>query len=117
MTSWPDIARDNLTAAKVLRDAGHSRSAVSRAYYAVFSVIVARLPDERSPAHRDLPRLVDRHMGDLPEWKRRWLKSLIRGLYRLRLNADYAPAEPIDSAAARDAIRDCSTTFRLLEDQ
>ena len=113
---WPDIARDSLEAAKLLHDVGHHRSAVSRAYYAAFSAVVARLPAGRSPPHRDMPLLIDRHLAELPVWKRKWLKSLIRGLYRLRLDADYSPPAPIATAASRDALRDGSTLMRLLEE-
>jgi uncharacterized protein (UPF0332 family) len=33
MASWTDMAAEALVAAKILRDAGQWRSAVSRAYY------------------------------------------------------------------------------------
>ena len=89
MTTWPDIARDSLEAAKLLRDAGHHRSAVSRAYYAALYVLASRLPLDRVPRHNDVRGLIDRHLDEWPAWRRRKLRTAFNRMRRRREDADY----------------------------
>ncbi|PJB65315.1 MAG: hypothetical protein CO096_18590 [Armatimonadetes bacterium CG_4_9_14_3_um_filter_66_14] len=120
MASWTDMAAEALVAAKILRDAGQWRSAVSRAYYAAFSALTAELSDivghgfgkYEHPPHREMARLIERHLKQhLRTGDSDWLKSLIRRLYKARLDADYVSGASIDVRLARDA----HAVFRLLE--
>ncbi len=127
MRTWQDMAVDSLRAAKKLRDAGHFRSSVSRAYYAVFCLVTAELCKVTSvggfgryahPPHREMTRFVQNCLRTrMAVGQAEWLNSLIRRLYKARLEADYVCGAAIDLALARDTLRDAHIVFRLLKVQ
>lgn len=118
--TWIEISRDNLESARMLFRESQWRSSVSRAYYAIFSAITARLPVAAVPAgfaaprHRDLPRLVDRHFVQLPWHQRAALVAAVRRCYALRLTADYNRESDVNGILARQAIQDALGALRRL---
>jgi uncharacterized protein (UPF0332 family) len=105
MAKWDVIARDNLTAARVLAKAGLLRSSVSRTYYAAFSAVTFVLTGEASfprgyetPLHQTVTGLLDRH---LPRHRYlRQIKAAVRRLYNDRIIADYRAGRTIDAATS-----------------
>ena len=57
VAKWQDVGVDNLRAAVELYDGSHYRSATSRFYYAVFSVLTS--PDVRARDYLDLMELAE----------------------------------------------------------
>jgi hypothetical protein len=96
-----DLARDredSLSAAKKLLAEEHSRSSISRAYYAAYSVIAGKLTEKgvsfprgwNNPAHEQLPALL-RNTLALPNSTRYSRLKVIRFLRDARGIADYKP--------------------------
>ena len=118
------MGTDSLKAAKKLKDAGCFRSCISRAYYAAFSRVTSELIKAagpgafgryRHPRHHQIPRSMDAHLGrQLAEPDLKWLKAVIRRLYKARLDADYVSGAAVDEALARDMLRDAHVVFRVL---
>jgi uncharacterized protein (UPF0332 family) len=123
MTAWHDIATDNETAARELVAAKRWRSAVSRAYYAVYSAVSAVLAEQgvtfsgprANPNHADLPDLIESNIAGLRDWERRDLKSAARSLYAHRLAADYDENYPVTGETARDMTGAMNRALVLLE--
>ena len=134
MQTWSEIAVGNkraaqrlsssqeFSAAQRLRAAGYYRSSVSRSYYAAFSAATDVLLKSGAvfpagyecPPHRDVPVLLERHMGQLGRRRLSEVKSAVRRLYSARLEADYRERTRIDEAIARNALRDACTVLREL---
>jgi uncharacterized protein (UPF0332 family) len=125
MPKWKDLARDNRLAAYELNRAGHWRSCVSRAYYAIFSATTGILilqgirmsKDHSNPSHVKLPALVRVHLARLQHHRRWRLAALIRTLYNMRLAADYQPQVAVEAPEARQAIGLMEQAFRYIEDR
>ena len=122
MTPWPDIARDSFVAAKVLRDAGHHRSAVSRAYYAAYARVTAELEgraslpaDREGPDHDDLPEMVIDYLSRMQYPARREVREILIRLYDYRLHADYRPSRVIGNAELRHALLLVDRLFRKVD--
>lgn len=118
--SWDDLGRNSRRAAQDLKERS-PRSCVSRAYYAVFSVLNERLlPQEAPPqsyethAHRRLPDLIEDHLLAQNPRGRRSLRTTVRRLYNARLDADYRLSRTVDDAIALSAFRDAKAVFQLL---
>jgi len=102
--------------------AGLFRSAVSRAYYAAYAAVTARLVqsgavhrlDSANPSHRALPAMVEGNLSGLADWQRRDLKSTTRRLYETRLDADYRARVEVDREVAVRSLRELAVTMRLL---
>jgi uncharacterized protein (UPF0332 family) len=99
------------------------RSAVSRAYYAVFAALTHRLrsigltppPGREAWAHRTLPRLFVVHLcrdRSRSEWNE--LLSRLGAAYRDRLNADYFTEAMFDERSARRRVADAVFVLRVL---
>src|ERR1700731_4265084 len=104
--SWDDIGIDSRRGAQMLQEQ-HPRSCVSRAYYSAFSVLNNRLlPHEAPPpqyethAHRRIPDLIDEHLFQADDRRRRSLRTTIRRLYNARLDADYRLTRTVDPSTA-----------------
>ena len=117
---WDEIGADSRKGAQLLRQK-HPRSSVSRAYYAVFSVLNQRLLPYDVPAqgyethaHRAIPDLIEEHLYAKDARRRRSLRTTIRRLYNARLEADYRLARTIDQTGALNALRDAKAIFEML---
>jgi hypothetical protein len=71
--------------------------------------------DREGPAHNQLPDLVEKacvkRLG-----KTRWkAHGLLRGLYVMRVNADYHPSVEVGPGDAREALSMMREVFRLME--
>ena len=122
MAIWRDIARQNEDAAKQLNRNGLYRSAVSRAYYAAYAVVVGRLSSagavsDRNPSHRALPIMVEGNISGLRDWQRRNLKAITRRLYNSRLEADYRGDVEVGVDMARQSLMDMGNAFSLLREE
>ena len=119
MATWKDLGDDSLNAAKRLRDHGHLRSAISRAYYSAYasaSDALLRSGVDFSSAsfpnasHPQLQQLVRHNLDSkqFPERVRKEAATKIRNLFRFRATADYDPASHISQALAVGCIRDAA---------
>jgi len=119
--TWQSLADDAYRASLSLRQERRCRSAISRAYYAVYSRVTALLvahgvtmPDDyEGPLHSKLAALIEAHLTGLRS--KRWtVAGLARGLYDLRVIADYHPSVPVDGGDALVAVRRMMGAFHLL---
>ena len=118
--SWQDIGVENFHAGCLLVEKSQYRSAVSRFYYAAFSVLTHILEGEFStedgqetPNHKGLPKLIRNELNSVSEVTRREIITLIRRLYAARLDADYRH-RTTDRLTAQDARRDVAALFEAL---
>lgn len=108
------MSTDAIKAAMHCLAKGSHRSAVSRAYYAVFSAVTARLhetgkltaPKDRGAwPHESLPRMYMTHLRPASDTQRaNDVCARIRSAYRERISADYVPAIDVTEGSARRAI-------------
>ncbi len=123
MATWQDVGVDNFRAAVKLYDGGHHRSATSRFYYAVFSVLTNELiqrgaaPDfkdkRKTPGHAQLPGLVERYFKHFSQEKISNMTRYVRNSYRDRIVADYSLLR-IDKQAARASHQAAGKMFQYL---
>ncbi len=125
MASWQQIGVDNYHAGIVLLDQGGScyRSAVSRFYYAAFSLLTEELVrrggraefalNRETPSHAQLPRLVEEHLTYLGTKRSQNLAGDVRSLYQDRLVADYSLFK-IDKRFVRSTLGIADNVFRYL---
>jgi uncharacterized protein (UPF0332 family) len=121
MEDWNMVAMDNYEATALLIEEGRWRSAVSRAYYAVYARISAALArlgvqmpaGREGPSHTRLPDLVVDQLKRLSKSLRWRVAGMVRGLYNRRLSADYRPSVRIGNAQARGAANAMTEVFRL----
>lgn len=124
MAAWIEIARDSRRAAGLCLSRGHYRSCVSRAYYAVFSAVIAALqrtglqpqPGREAWAHARLHDLVRENLKTKLSAKRvRDLRRIIRENYRARIHADYVSGATTDEQTARRCLTSADSVIRLCE--
>lgn len=125
MANWRQTGVDNYHAGIVLLDEGGScyRSAVSRFYYAAFSLLTYELVQRRmqanfarnraTPSHSQLPNLVEEHLTHLGSERSQNLADCIRSLYQDRLVADYSLFK-IDKRFVKSTLRITDNVFRYL---
>jgi uncharacterized protein (UPF0332 family) len=120
MPGWDEIAADNFQSANCLGKAGHWRSCVSRAYYAAFSAVTHVLTgkvtfrqNREAPDHKEVPKLIDCYLKDLPDASK--VTKAVRRLYNGRLEADYKSGRTVDKATALGARRDAYTVCKYLK--
>ena len=119
MATWQEIGQDNFRAAVALYGGGYYRNAVSRFYYAAFSVMTYELArrgvvfrlGRQTPAHAELAELIVEHLTQFTETRRVAIALAVLRLYRLRLDADYSQ-QRLDRRAAEKAKRDAERLFR-----
>ena len=111
MSTWEEMARENLKAAQRLHEKGFARSSISRAYYAAYCAAASKLPAGTpsgwrfpNPSHERLPDLVHGAMEGLSTRGR--VRDALRSLLAARHQADYVPHSISDSGIAEVAIRD-----------
>lgn len=99
---WHETSRDNLRAAQLAHRHGHSRSAVSRAYFSAYAALAGVFEargdiDFRyggtNPGHQQLLALTANNLDRkrFAPHVRRNVKQSLRILQSLRINADYNP--------------------------
>jgi len=116
--SWDEMSRDSLSAAKLLKDSGRWRSAVSRAYYAVYAACTHVLRAEfdvsnagrPNPSHEQVATMVRHNLGGsrFNELERRDLAKRYRDLLRSRTMADYDHASTVDGVLALACLRNAA---------
>ena len=119
MASWRDLSRDAILAAKRLLLDDCRRSSTSRAYYAAYSAVAARMTEEQvsfhagwnNPSHDQIPRWLAHH-GKWPIGRRRLIANAMRRLRMARENADYRPSISITRS---DVIRSCKDAAMILQ--
>ncbi|QQS08135.1 MAG: hypothetical protein IPK69_09000 [Phycisphaerales bacterium] len=97
----------------MLRDDGVRRPSVSRAYYATYAAVVARLHaqgvdtfgDRSNPSHAEFPSLIRRTVSGVSADHRRNVSKLVRRLRVLREIADYRPGMTLADADRTEALR------------
>lgn len=117
--TWLELAMDARRAAKKLARDSHVRSAVSRAYYAVYSKVTHELvsggvtmpPHRHGPSHHRLRQIIEKGPSRIRLSKRVALSRMVSRLYVLRLDADYKPVSLIDDREAREAVAMMDTIF------
>ena len=123
MATWQEIGQDNFQAAVELYDGGRYRSAISRFYYAAFSVLTHELlrrkagadfKDERpTPGHTQLAGLVEKHLTHMSPERLLNLVRYVRSLYRDRIAADYFLLR-VDKQASTKSFRSAEKIFQYL---
>ena len=125
MATWREIGVANFDAGIVLYDdAKQYRSAVSRFYYAVFSILTDELigrnakPDFKdnrdTPGHAQLARLIEVYFGHFSDEKKKNLIGYVKRLYRDRIVADYSQLR-VDQQSAKGSYRSAEKIFAYLE--
>lgn len=126
MQTWMDMAADSLEAAKQLQQSGHARSSLSRAYYSVYAAITGVLQSDRqtigqgirqNPGHEQLVGMAFSNLNKsrYPEPIRRRIAREVRGLYRMRVEADYIPGRSPSDSDTRNALSSASWILKSLE--
>ena len=123
MATWDELADGNQAAAKILLREGEYRSSISRAYYAAYCAVTARLVgridfafNDSNPTHEQLGILIVNHLTQYAKSDRYKIRSAVRRLWLARTEADYAPATTIDRTTALDRLRDCEEVLNTLKD-
>jgi uncharacterized protein (UPF0332 family) len=119
--TWIEIGKNHLRAAKLTLEE-YPRTCISRAYYAAQVVLAESLlragfmpaGGRQTPGHGRQPELIGSHLAGLGGRTVKEMRSIIRRLYRYRLDADYKRTVTIDRARAVESVRDASAMFRLL---
>ena len=115
------VSRDSIEAAGEAFRAGFLRSAVSRAYFAVFAGVTAFLlnrrlsppPDRYAWSHAVLPDMMSRELAAKPRLKAD-VRRLLGRLYKARIEADYKAHLSFHDAEARRALSDASALPRMV---
>src|SRR5687768_7294946 len=102
MSTWTEMAKDSLEAAKELKEIGRIRSSLSRAYYSAYALITEELLRSGytvstgrypNPAHEQLATMAKFNLDParFSEQSRRQIGHGLRTLRQLRTAADYDP--------------------------
>jgi uncharacterized protein (UPF0332 family) len=126
--TWPEMAIESLDAAKKLKESGHARSALSRAYYSAYALLTGELQRTKhtvsvgirpNPSHEQLAKLakanLDRTRYD--EQARLRLARGLRKLKQLRIAADYDPESSLTVDDAVIALRELNQMHRKVVGQ
>ena len=123
MPTWQEVGQDNFRAAIELYESGRYRSAVSRFYYAVFSVVTDELlrrnakidfrDNRATPSHSQLPNLMERYLTHFSVDRQTHLRNYVRNVYRDRIGADYSLLR-VDKQSAKETYRATEKVFRYL---
>jgi len=122
MATWFDLAGDSMSAARQLLQRNRLRSCVSRAYYAAYSAVAARMAEGltlfphgwNNPSHDQLVPWLLRNRQWTPI-RRRQLTNALRRLRSSRETADYRPRHTLARADAIRSLRDADLVLRLTE--
>jgi uncharacterized protein (UPF0332 family) len=121
---WNEISADASKAAKLLHANKHYRSALSRAYFAAYSAIVAVLCgykgsrfdyDGNNPSHDKLRRMI---LSLNPRHYRKHnvtrLHRTINRMWAARIDADYGVRSTVDCNTSQQAISDMQSVLAEL---
>ncbi|HEY3244576.1 MAG TPA: hypothetical protein VGM03_14630 [Phycisphaerae bacterium] len=121
--TWTELAEIQRAIAQHLmttKDPRFVRGVCSRAYYAGYALVTARLPESmlfgrgwRNPEHARLPGYVNQISG-VGEIGRRAIRRALRRLRHRREDADYRPGITVDTSTALQSMRDVAEIFSLL---
>lgn len=111
METWQELARECRKSANLLVTERNHRSAVSRAYYAVYSRVtmdlcragVAMPAHREGPSHTRIRALIEHRMTHLTIERRLALSRIVGRLYTMRIAADYLPSSHIGDDESREA--------------
>lgn len=125
MEDWQEKANEAMKAARVCLRRGHNRSAVSRAYYAIFSAATYRLRqlsalgtpplDREHWGHERTPFLLQQHLGGTMD--RQTLNEVTARLcssYRKRITADYETSMVVNETTAERCVADAEAVLNEL---
>lgn len=120
--SWRKLAREQKRAAEMCRESGLHRASSSRAYYAAYSLVTARLVENGvtefgrfgNPDHSSVPSLVGNTLKGLSDRSRHEVSTAVRRLCSRRISADYMPKDSVGDAESREALKDLSQAMRHL---
>lgn len=112
METWLDLALRNRRDAAFLSKGGAHRSAICRAYYAVYSRLawdfqtfgVSMTDGREGPSHKKLRPLILKGPFNYTRRKREALSKMVGHLYDLRVLADYRPSTQIGPDESREAM-------------
>ena len=99
--TWKKVAEDSYSASSRLFAEGRWRSAISRAYYAAYSLVAEALAGKgldmpmgrEGPSHKKIPVLVENNLSSL---KDRWRVSrMLQDMYAYRLAAATQTCRPV----------------------
>lgn len=120
LMSWQDIGVENFHAGCSLVSDNQYHSAVSRFYYAAFSVLTHALEGkfatedgQETPSHKGLRKLIKNELNTVSILARREIATLMGRLYAARIDADYRH-RTTDRLTAQDARRDVTVLFEAL---
>jgi uncharacterized protein (UPF0332 family) len=119
MGNWLELAAASRRAASMLIVEGYYRSAISRAYYAVYSKVTHELvrdgvtmpPDREGPAHATVRTLIEKNLKSLSRERRLALSGMVNVLYMMRVVADYSPSASVDSREGHHAASIMNKVF------
>jgi hypothetical protein len=116
------MASDNATAANRLVRDRLARPGVTRAYFAAYCAVTARLHaqglnqfgEQSNPPHRIVPDLINDNLAGLRVNQRQQLGRAVRRLYKRRIVADYQPRYTVDDRTGHEALRDMNLVREIL---
>ena len=120
--NWEDLARERLTSAEILLNAGRWRGVVSRAYDATYCAVVWRAllrgpitfaTGYQNPSHEAIPGLI-RNKCLPPGPAADNMVDACTLLRYFRIDADYKPHRSIDARAALDTLREAKAVLAAL---
>lgn len=121
------MSRDSLKAAKIANDEGFFRTAISRAYYSAYAALAGEFVDYgnidfkyggNNPGHQQIIALVANNLNprQYSEFARREIKTGLRTLQAMRINADYNPEQLTSTAeGSLIALRNATSILHRLE--
>ena len=122
MATWNDLSRDAMLAARQLLNENRLRSSASRAYYAAYSAVAARMTEKavtfprgwNNPSHDQLVPWLTRNS----QWSQNRRRQLVYAMRRLRdgrETADYRPKISLTRGDAIRSMRDADLVMRFME--
>ncbi len=124
MATWQTLGQENFRAAVFLYENGLYRSATSRFYYAVFSVVTHELLQRHAgsdftggrgtPGHAQLTHLVERYFTQFSEARLANFVHNVNILYAERIAADYS-LQRVDRQSVRDTYAAAKKVMEYLE--
>jgi hypothetical protein len=127
--SWHELAQEARKAANGLVQQERYRSSISRAYYAVYSLVthcLCQAPNVSFPQDREGPnhpgvtnqggirRLIDTSLPGRSVGDRKYISGLVGQLYTMRIYADYKPSVLVEARDARIALAIMAKVFDRL---
>lgn len=124
MATWQEMSRDAMNAAQILLEELHYRSAISRAYYAVYCGVAAKMGAGKvqfphgwkNPSHEQVFLFLKNLFRKSPNLRKQVTTSF-RRLRWGRENADYRPGATLTERDAVGLIREALLILKTMEKQ